>query len=1062
MSIHFFTRGAVCALLVAASPALAFRGGPPSGANGSVASFGNTCRACHGNTIGNGSVQILGAPATYTANTIYNLSVRVADATQLGAGFQISVEDAAGNHRGTMILVNATHTQHNAGWVNHTNAGVNNAVANWAANGNSATYAVQWQAPASDVGTLTFWAAGNAINNNFTNSGDIIYLTSTSATFSSGTGACCDDQSGICTEGQTQATCEGGGGRFGGAGSNCATIHPPCVTPSGACCNDGTGECIDNQTQSACQTGGGRYGGNNSTCVDINPPCVAPSSGACCDDRGVCTEGVLEGDCLDDGSRYGGDGSVCANFNPPCETPIAISLKPFVTGLASPVDLTHAGDGSGRVFIVDQNGRILIVDAGGNLLPTPFLDISSKLPSLNAFFDERGLLGLAFHPDYENNGRFFVRYSAPRVGTPEEPCNDPDGFIVGCHEEILAEYAVLGDPATSNVADPDSEIILYRADEPQFNHNAGQVAFGPDGFLYFTLGDGGGAHDGLADVPPSHGPIGNGQDRFSKLGKMHRIDVDSPPDPGLAYAIPSGNPFADGIDGLPEIFAYGLRNPFKFSFDDGPGGDGTLYLPDVGQNLYEEVNIGALGANYGWVIREGAHCFDPFNPVNPPASCPTTGALGEPLIDPVMEYLHRVVCTTDADCAALGVGCDEAAGQCENEGGISIIGGFIYRPATLPRGPDVTIPELIGKYVFGDFSGAFFAPGGRLYYMDTSGPQAFVRKQIYLAPGNSSFGQFLKGFGEDESGNLYVLASTQLGPLGSAGSVLRISPAFPTAPTPEPGGTDKSRFVSFSAPDPTLVQGSVETALRIRLTTLHSVVPPYTGGATIPFTAFEGQHVWVGPPATYFESAANPIPFRAAHTQCTPHYRDWSTEGVIHVTGSAIVPSSIYAIENVAAACSGIESSAECVSGGQFVSSTLILRTTRWADVETPFNPPTPSTQPDLADVGSLINKFRGQPGAPIKAKGFLAPVDAFGNIPPSSLSVDLGFAQISVAVDAFRGRPYPAEMGRCAHRKCNQFPAIPCTQNGDCPDGSCDPFEACTVDVDCAGASAPCVLYCP
>ena len=148
---------------------------------------------------------------------------------------------------------------------------------------------------------------------------------------------------------------------------------------------------------------------------------------------------------------------------------------------------------------------------------------------------------------------------------------------------MLAEYSVSdNDP---NVADSASEIILFSVDEPQFNHDAGDVAFGPDGFLYFTLGDGGGAHDGLADMPPSHGPIGNGQNIETPLGAILRIDVDGPPGPGLAYAIPPDNPFVGGL-GVDEIYAYGMRNPYKFSFDDGKRGDGSLYLADVGQNLF--------------------------------------------------------------------------------------------------------------------------------------------------------------------------------------------------------------------------------------------------------------------------------------------------------------------------------------------------------------------------------------------------------------------------------------------------------------------------------------------
>src|SRR5205823_4930835 len=136
-------------------------------------------------------------------------------------------------------------------------------------------------------------------------------------------------------------------------------------------------------------------------------------------------------------------------------------------------------------------------------------------------------------------------------------------------------------------------------------------------------------------------------------GKMHRIDVDNPQNP-LPYGIPADNPFADGVNGLPEIYAYGMRNPFRFSFDDQPGGDGKLYLGEVGQDLFEEVDIVQNGGNYGWVIREALHCFDPFNTLHPPASCATTGSLGEPLLDPVMEYIHPEGCTSDADCAIYG------------------------------------------------------------------------------------------------------------------------------------------------------------------------------------------------------------------------------------------------------------------------------------------------------------------------------------------------------------------------------------------------------------------------
>jgi len=401
---------------------------------------------------------------------------------------------------------------------------------------------------------------------------------------------------------------------------------------------------------------------------------------------------------------------------------LVLELETVAEGLASPVDLVGAGDGTGRLFIADQIGLVRVIE-NGVLLATPFLDIRDRLPSLGTFFDERGLLGIAFHPDYATNGRFFVRYSAPRAGSPTEPCNDPTGFVVGCHSEVLAEFHVSAtDP---DVADPDSEIILFSVDEPQFNHNGGDLAFGPDGLLYFALGDGGGAHDGLADTPPSHGPIGNAQDLGTPLGKMLRIDVDG----GAPYAIPAGNPFV-GLPGLDEIWAYGLRNPYRFSFDSLTG---ILYLGDVGQGLFEEVDIIVSGGNYGWVIREGAHCFDPFAPTVPPATCATAG-----LIDPIAEYDHG--------------------------DGLSVIGGSVYRGSQFPA--------LSGLYLFADFS-RDFGPTGRIFTLDPAGaPVAISEAMIGLA--NAPLGMFIKGLGEDDAGEIHLLASLDLAPGGTSGRVFRV------------------------------------------------------------------------------------------------------------------------------------------------------------------------------------------------------------------------------------------------------------------------------------------------
>jgi len=424
----------------------------------------------------------------------------------------------------------------------------------------------------------------------------------------------------------------------------------------------------------------------------------------------------------------------------PVPEPFPISLVPVASGLTAPVFLTHAGDGTGRLFVVDQPGTIRVIDATGTLLPTPFLDLAGKVVTVDPTFDERGALGIAFHPSYAQNGRFFVRYSAPRVGAPGEPCLLAPQY--GCDSAVVSEFAVVGDPATSNVADPASERVLLRVDKPQFNHNGGQIVFGPDGLLYVSLGDGGGANDGLADTPPSHGPIGNGQDVQALLGKILRIDVDGTPDPGLQYRIPLGNPFAFTL-GADEIYAYGFRNPYRFSFDDRPGGTDALYVGDVGQDLEEEVDVVVNGGNYGWAIREGSLCFDPVVPQSPPPSCPTTGLGGAPLLDPVLSYSHTL--------------------------GLAVIGGYVYRGSALPA--------LQGRFVFGDFS-ADFGPTGQLFHAATTGPLAWERRTFEL-PGAAPLGRYLLGIGQDAAGELYMLVSQSLGPTGTTGQVLRLAPQPP-------------------------------------------------------------------------------------------------------------------------------------------------------------------------------------------------------------------------------------------------------------------------------------------
>jgi len=237
------------------------------------------------------------------------------------------------------------------------------------------------------------------------------------------------------------------------------------------------------------------------------------------------------------------------------------------------------------------------------------------------------------------------------------------------------------------------------------------------------------------------------------------------------------------------------------------------------------------------------------------------------------------------------------------------------------------------------------------------------------------------------------------GELGPPASISVSAGTVPAAPVADVSGI-KTRFISF-APD----NLGFETALRVSLTSLHHPNPPYSGGPTVPFTDLEGEYRWVGPPAIYLESTSSGIPFYAASVQCTPYYQDWGSIGLLHVTGSAIVPSSIYDVEALASDCLGIEDT--CT----LVSEPITIGTTRWGDVTEPYAPPSPTVQPDLSDVSVLLDKFRDQPGAPIKARAMQVGIDAAGNI---DIVPDFNFTHISTCVDAFRGRPYPHVISEC------------------------------------------------
>ena len=357
-----------------------------------------------------------------------------------------------------------------------------------------------------------------------------------------------------------------------------------------------------------------------------------------------------------------------------------VGLQAVASGpLASPVSLEYAEEDRDRRFIVDQVGQIYVHGPDG-LQDEPFLDLTDRMVEVGSAtdsgFDERGLLDMAFHPNFAENGRFYVRYSAP---PGEETPTDYD------HTAVLSEFQTAEDMETAN---PDSERVLLEVPEPQFNHNGGALTFGPDGYLYASLGDGGDADDtGLGHVQDwyDENDGGNGQDvEENLLGSILRIDVDNEGE-NTPYAIPDDNPLVDG-PGLPEHYAWGFRNPWQMSFNDG-----DLFVADVGQNLWEEVDIVEAGGNYGWNIKEGTHCFSTNNPGQSPSQCPNTAPSqppynGQELIDPVIEYPHTV------DGQTLG---------------ISVTGGYVYQGDA--------IPELQGAYVFGDWSRSFTEPLGSLF-----------------------------------------------------------------------------------------------------------------------------------------------------------------------------------------------------------------------------------------------------------------------------------------------------------------------------------------------------------
>lgn len=412
-----------------------------------------------------------------------------------------------------------------------------------------------------------------------------------------------------------------------------------------------------------------------------------------------------------------------------------VDAKLLADNLVSPIGVVAIPDYSRKLAIIDQIGKVWFMDEHGTKSAVPFIDVSGKMVTLNPNYDERGLLGLAFHPSFISNGRFFIYYQLPpRPGGPQTGAT-------WNNLSRISEFRVSA--SNSNMADMASEKIILEWNDPQSNHNGGTLAFGPDHLLYIAIGDGGGAND----VTPGHvedwytvNAGGNAQNIEANLfGKILRIDIDH----GSPYGIPEDNPLVNK-PGRDEIYAYGFRNPFRFSFD--MGGSHQLYAGDAGQVLYEEISVVKKGGNYGWNVKEGTHCFNAASNKQEFSSCPSVDIFGVPLTDPVIEINNWQ---------------NPKGGKAT-----TIIGGNVYRGHT--------IRSLHGKYIFGTFSQAPRIPNGELYMSTPGGHGLWAIQEVSLKSHPEDLGYYLKGFGQDMKGEIYLTVSSMLGPTGTTGKILKL------------------------------------------------------------------------------------------------------------------------------------------------------------------------------------------------------------------------------------------------------------------------------------------------
>jgi hypothetical protein len=508
---------------------------------------------------------------------------------------------------------------------------------------------------------------------------------------------------------------------------------------------------------------------------------------------------------------------------------IALHLNPIVTGISAPDYGFHPPGDLNRLFVVEQNGLLLVIE-DGELLPAPALDIRSRVsPPLNPANanDERGFLGLAFHPGFNTPGdvgfRTLYTYNTELIPAGGAPTYPAPNNAVQNYMLVINEWKMSEDP---NVVDPASRRPIISFGKNAGNHNGGTIAFGPDGYMYLALGDGGNANDvGASHIEPG----GNAQNLTTPLGKMIRIDPILPSltpgsaDPASAngqYRIPVSNPY-DGPGEVPEMFAIGLRNPYRFAFDKL---NGRLILADVGQNNIEEIDEILIGGNYGWAVKEGDFLFNRSDGTIGARSPGVPAGLIDPLSGPLgtLEYDHS--------------------------DGISVTGGFVYR--------GTGIPELFGKYVFGDLA---IRGGprvdGRLFYADLEGGEILEFRLPLLVDDMLPNSLTVHGFGEDGNGELYALV-TNTPANGTGGIVYKLAQVVPISVNVEPGSiklgapNGPSRVHAFLEPPAPYTPSDIDIA-SIRV---NNVVPVDQTGP--PIVIGDGDNDGIPDLKVYFSRAA--------------------------------------------------------------------------------------------------------------------------------------------------------------------------------------------------------------